>query len=136
MSVQNNNRNLMAVGTNSSQRPPIPPRVSSFYCEHERTSDPLYGLSDLFSPQRSLTPFPPPPPQVSLDEINAYNKEVARSGGTEFIEEDDLDSLNLPGLQLRSRNVYKRNLRPQRESSSLQQIRDFKKKKSLNSLHL
>ena len=87
--------------------------------------DVLSGLCGLYSEPNSSTkrvayflldptfvsyssPTLSPPLPCLLSKVNEYNRELARTDGREFIDEDDLS-----GLHLRSGNVYERNRLPQ-----------------------
>ena len=82
----NLNRNSIATGTDSHESPTI-------------------FLENLFSHSTPSHSTPSHSRIISLEEINELNRKIGASGGTGFLEEDDLDFLNR-GVELRSGKTY------------------------------
>ena len=90
----NINRNFMGTNTGQSPTPSIDP-----YGDDDDDNDHFpHKSKHYYTPSSSLS-------SISLEEIIEYNEDVAKKGGKDFIEEDDLDGLNL--LKLRSGKPYK-----------------------------
>ena len=74
----NHNRNSIAIGTD-------PPESSTMYLENLFSHSTPSHLG--YSTQSHSEP-------ISLEEINELNKTIGASGGTDFLEEDDLAFIN------------------------------------------